>query len=212
MMAFLEFKKLPEVITIILKPRGIYEVEGMAELVSFRAKSRLRWSWEVIELWKIKANELLEQRDVGVLPWIALTEIEGDPEPVFRECRRRIEVDASPDQVANMLAVTWVFAGSRYDSTGWLHQLFGGRQAMLESSVLRDLKDEWITEGRQEGAIETSRKAIELILSRRFDADLAEVHEALREVVDEGKLTDLMSFALECPDLDAFRARLVSLS
>ncbi len=107
-----------------------------------------------------------------------------------------------------MLAVTWVFAGLGHDDTEWLVQLFGGREAMLESSVLRELKNEWTTEGRQEGTIDASRKAIELILSRRFGEDACEVHEALSQLIDEDKLTELIDFALECPHLEAFRGRL----
>ncbi len=208
LMATLKYKKLPEIITLILSPRGNYEVVGTAELISGRETAAVRWRWKVIELWKLKATDLLTSGDLGVLPWLALTQIDGDPEPLFRDARERIEEQAPTDQAANMLAVSWVLAGLRYDDTEWLSKIFGGREAMLDSSVLRELRDEWTTEGRQEGALGTGRKLIVKILQNRFGIEGSALEESLAKVRDEATLDELAEFALHCPDLQSFRNRI----
>jgi hypothetical protein len=93
--------------------------------------------WKVVELWTIPAADMLAAGDVGLIPWVPLAQFDGPREPIFQECRTRIDRDAPPDEHENLLAVTQILAGLRYNDPR-LFQLLGGREAMIESPVLQE--------------------------------------------------------------------------
>jgi len=88
-----------------------------------------------LQLWEIPAEELLAASDVGLIPRVPLTQFDGPPEPIVRQCRARIDRDAPPDEHENLLAVTQFLARLRYHGPK-LFQLLGGRKAMIESPLL----------------------------------------------------------------------------
>lgn len=203
---YLDRKVLPEVIALFLHPKGRIEAAGAANLKSPQGWTEWRLSWKIIELWKVPADQLLAAGDVGLIPWVPLTDIKGAPEPILRQCRDRIERDASPDEQANLLAVTQVLARLRYNDER-LFQLFGGRKAMIESPVLQELKAEWTQEAAREAARESTRKAILKFLEARF-GDPARTLEAELRAVSEDKLDEVLKLAATCRSLAAFRKKL----
>jgi len=68
-----------------------------------------------VELWTIPAEELLEAGDVGLIPWVPLTDFAAPPETMLRRCREAVETHAPPAEKANLLAVTQVFSFLRYN-------------------------------------------------------------------------------------------------
>jgi hypothetical protein len=152
--------------------------------------------WKVVELWTVPAEELLAAGDVGMIPWVPLTHWDGPPEPIFRECRARIDQDALPGERENLLAVSQVLAGLRYDDPR-LFQILGGREAMIESPVLQQLKAEWTQEGE--------RKTIIKVLAARFGDEAEGLRTKLDMIDDETQLQELATLAAVCPDLAAFR-------
>ena len=96
----------------------------------------VRWKVD-LELWTIPAADMLAAGDVGLIPWVPLAQFDGPPEPIFQECRTRIDRDAPPDEHENLLAVTQILAGMRYNDPR-LFQILGGREAMIESPVLQE--------------------------------------------------------------------------
>jgi hypothetical protein len=160
----------------------------------------LRLSWKAVKLWTIPAEELLAAGDVGLIPWVPLARFDGRPEPLFRKCRARIDQSAPPGEHENLLAVLQVLAGLRYNDPR-LFQLFGGRQAMIESPVLRELKEEWTSE--------TRREDIATCLEARFGA-AAKAIEAELKTVDDDRLDDLLKLAATCRSPASFRKKLPS--
>ena len=140
--------------------------------------------------------------DVGLIPWVPLAKFDGPPEPIFRQCRARIDQDAQANEKENLLAVTQVLAGLRYNDPN-LFQMFGGRQAMIESPVLQELKAEWT----REGAIEATRKDIARFLAARFRVDAKSLEAELKSV-DDDHLGNLVELAANCPNLESFRMQL----
>jgi hypothetical protein len=124
-----------------------------------------------------------------------LSHFDGPPEPLLRQCRERIDQQAMPDERANLLAVTQVMTGLRYDDPRLL-TIFGGSQAMIESPVLQRL------------IAETRRKDILAFLAARFGPPAEDLRAALQIIEDETKLDELVESAASCPDLEAFRARI----
>jgi len=163
--------------------------------------------WKVVELWSIPAEKLLDAHDIGLIPWVPLTQFDGPPEPIFQQCRTRIDEQAPPEERENLLAVTQVLAGLRYNEAG-LFQLLGGRKAMIESPVLQELKAEWTRDAARESALQTNRRAIVHVLLARFGPQAKEIATQLETVVDDARLNELVEFAAVCSDLPSFRKEL----
>jgi hypothetical protein len=199
MAVFLDRGVLPEMLSVILHPRGRKNRESTWALASQQGWSRAEFQWKMIELWMIPAAELLEAQDVGLIPWVPLTKFDDSPTPIFRECRRRIDRDAPGDEHDNLLAVTQVLAGLRYNDPK-LFQILGGRKAMIESPVLK----EFIAENTRE----TLRKAISGFLIGRFGPAARKLQRPLELIEDESELAELVKFAGACSDVASFQARL----
>jgi hypothetical protein len=122
---------------------------------------------------------------------------------LFQQCRARIDEEASPEERENLLAVTQVLAGLRYNEVG-LFQLLGGRNAMIESPVLQELKAEWT----REAVREDKRRTIVDFLVGRFGPEAEEIATQLETIADDARLKELVKFAAYCADLQSFRKKL----
>jgi hypothetical protein len=87
----LDRKVLPEVVVLFLHPRGNARAANNVVVRSPLGLTELQLSWKAVKLWTLPAEELLAAGDVGLIPWVPLTRFEGRPEPIFRECRARID-------------------------------------------------------------------------------------------------------------------------
>jgi len=192
MLVYLDQGDLPELVTLVLRPKGKYRVPSRRSLRSQCGLSSCSVKWRVVELWTVPAAELMAAQDVGLIPWVPLSDFADPPEIILRRCRDAIEGQAPEEEKANLLAVTQVLSSLRYNDVGLL-SILGGRNAMIESPLLQ----EFVAEGR--------RKDILTILETRFGEVPLDVSEAIQSVVDEDRLTDLVRKSASCPDLDAFR-------
>jgi hypothetical protein len=192
---------VPDVIVLVLYPFGNVEIKDSDEAESHGKLTKVRGSWHIVKLWELPAAELLAMGDPGVMPWVPLTRIDGPPEAVLQECRRVIDERARPEEHANLLAVSQILGGLRYNAAT-LRAVFGGREKMIESPVLQELI--------AETTAETTHKNIMTFLKARLGPVPAEVGAALRRITDEQRLERLVEHAARCPDLDAFRRELGS--
>ena len=198
-LVYLDRRALPEVLVLVLHPKGRLQTTDVAEVESPMGWSSWTLRWRVIELWTVPAEGLLALGDVGVVPWVPLSAIDGPPEPVLRRCRSRIDGEATAEQRENMLAVAQVFAGLRYNDPALL-AIFGGREAMIESPILQELKAEW--------SRETMVNGILAVLQVRFGPLPEEFVGALGAINDTQRLDALHRFAVVCPDLATFQTDL----
>lgn len=148
--------------------------------------------WKVVELWTVPAADMLAAGDVGLVPWVPLAQFEGSPGPIFQECRMRIDRDAPADEHENLLAVTQILAGLRYNDSK-LFQILGGREAMIESPVL------------QEFVAERTREIIIEFLVGRFGPMAQTLRSALGPIDDDAKLRSLARLSATCPNLESFK-------
>jgi hypothetical protein len=197
MLVFLDRDQLPEVLTLILQPRGNFRVTGSVELQSRHGLSRWSVRWRVVELWTLSAQELLGANDIGLLPWVPLTHFDGPPDPVLQRCRERIEQDAAKEELANMLVVTQVMTRLRYNDPQLL-TILGGSRVMIESPLIQEI------------VARSKHDSILQFLEARFGAVPADLALQLREILDESKLEELTRHAARCPDLASFRTALSS--
>jgi hypothetical protein len=193
-------KALPEVLALVLCRRGSADIPDTVQV-----QSRLGWTsaalrWKVVPLWTVPAADLLAAQDVGLIPWVPLAEFTGPPEPVLEQCRQRIEQQAPHDRQANLLAVTAVLAQLRFPNPEVLTLLLGGRQAMIESPLLKEVEKR----GRMDGF----RRAIEKLLALRFGSVPEELSAKLHSIRSERKLEALVGQAGLCAGLDEFQSAL----
>jgi len=146
---------------------------------------------------------LLATGDVGLIPWVPLARFDGRPEPNIRQCRARIDQDAPPDERENLLAVTQVLAGLRYNDPK-LFRILGGRQAMIESPVLQEL----IVERARETARETAQKDLTTVLVARFGSKAQALETELKAIGEDERLSGLVAHAATCRTLSSFRKKL----
>jgi hypothetical protein len=203
---------LPEVICLVLRPRGKVEVRGTAERVSRRKTARLSASWKVVRLWELRAEDLLASGDVGLVPWVPLTQSDDPPEVVLRRCRQRIDQVADASDRAGLLAVTQILAGLAYSDRRLL-DLLGGPQVMIDSPVLDEvcelIRSKAEAEFLAKGRLQTLRSVVVDALTARFSQVPMDQLAALAQLTDEAKLKVLFRVAVTCPTIDAF---LVSLN
>jgi hypothetical protein len=81
-----------------------------------------------------------------------------------------------------------------------LEVIFGGSQLMIESPLIQELFDE--------RDVQTRREAILDFLTGRFGTVDAETKNALQALTDPQRVKELVKWAGQCPDLNAFRQRL----
>jgi len=123
--------------------------------------------------------------------------------PLFQRCLARIDEEASPEERENLLAVTQVLADLGYNEVA-LFQLLGGRNAMIESPILQELKAEWTREAAREAKLRT----IVDVLVARFGPQAEEIATPLETIADDARLKELVKLAAVCSDLPSFRKEL----
>jgi hypothetical protein len=187
--------RLPEVICLVLHPRGHVRVPRRLALQSPRQHTRVGVSWRVVELWKLPADRLLALEDVGVVPWVPLTRFSGQPELVFQQCREIIDRSAPADEHESMLAVTRILTSMRYNDPGLL-DIFGGKDAMIEFPAVREV----VAEGQH--------KMLLKVVEKRFRTVPPDIESRVRAIDDVDLLVELAGVAAECGDAEAFRVEL----
>lgn len=194
---YLERRILPEMLSIVLQPKGRVRVAGRHQIRSLVGLTGWSLRWRVVELWKLRAEDALASDRVGVIPWVPLMRFSGQPERLLRECRNRIDRDAPDEQRENLLVVTQVLAGLRYNDLD-LNAFFGGISGMLELPILK------------EAAIERQKKDILSVLEARFDAVPGSLIDQVQTIHDEDRLDELIRHAARARTLKAFERALRS--
>ena len=201
LLVYADRKVVPDVVVLVLHPKGDVSLRDRYEVASRRGTSRLGGTWRVVEMWALRAADLLATGEPGLMPWVSLTTIEGPVEPVLREARRVIDARARPEEHGNLLAVTQVLLGLNYTDPG-LFAIFGGDKAMIESPVLDRLAKESEAKGQ--------RKSIEAFLEARFGTLPEDIRVAMAVIAEEERLASLARQAAVSPDLEAFRRLLTA--
>jgi len=195
-LSYLDRGELPEVLTLVLHPGGRKGVAGVADLSSRHGWTRLHLEWKVVEMWTIPAADLLAADDVGLIPWVPLAKIDGPPEPIFRECRTRIDRDAPRGDRENLPGVTQILAHLNYNDSR-LFQILGRRKAMIESPVLKELM--------AENTRKTMQASILEVLAGRFGREARSLRPALKAIEDDKQLKNLLNQCGKCPDLESLK-------
>jgi hypothetical protein len=197
MLVYLDRGQWPEGVVVVLRQRARYRAAAEVQIESRLGTSSCQLRWRVVELWTLAAAELLAANDVGLIPWVPLTDLGGPPEPILKQCRERIDQQASPDEHADLLAVTQIMTELRFPEAQLL-KILGGDQMMLESTLVQKL----IAKKVQQNILS--------VLKTRLGPVPRDLATALRAINSESKLDKLVKLAASCSDFEAFRTELAS--
>src|SRR5262245_24104334 len=219
MLIAVDRKVVPEVVSLVLKPKGNLTVAGNSERTSSRGGTRLGGSWPVVRLWELEAESLLASPDVGLIPWVPLTRTTLSPDELMLRCRDRLTQVPDAADRAGLMTVTQILAGLAFPTRQFL-DLFGGAQVMIDSPVLDEVKAilrkqyeaefrkqyeaEFRKQGEAEGARRAQRDAVVATLEARFGPVPPERIALLQSITDETRLQALLRLAATCPNVDAF--------
>lgn len=201
MLIAVDRKSVPEVVSLVLKPKGKMIVTGASERTSPRGRTRIGGTWPVVRLWELDAEPLLASPDVGLIPWVPLTRTTLGPDELMTRCRDRLVQVPDPNDRAGLMAVTQILAGLAFPDRRFLN-LFGGAKVMIESPVLDEVK-ELIR-------AQAFRKNVLAVVEVRFGSVPSDRVAPLDSVTDETRLEALLRLAVTCPDVDAFVAGLTA--
>jgi hypothetical protein len=196
-LAYSTLGHLPELVMLVLRPKGRFRIDGNHAIESGLGLSKLAATWRSVELWTLPAEDFAEAGDVGILPWVPLMQFRERPTHILERCAERIEHEAKPEQRMDLQVVSEVMTQLRFSDPA-LFELFKGAQAMFESPLVQ----KWKAEAVHEAIID--------LLKVRFGATPRDVTKPLRTIIDEKQLRRLNRVAAKCSDLDAFRNALAS--
>lgn len=197
---------VPDAILLVLHPKG-QATTPREDLRDSRHKTVTRTTrWRVIELWMLNAADLFAMNEVGVIPWVPLTRFPGPPEELVRECRERIDAQAPARDHDALLVVTQIMTNLAFPNNKALLDLLIGDRSMIR--IESPLIAEWEALFEQRGEVKGTQDAIITFLETRFGPVPDDLTAAVRAVKEKEGLTDLNRFAVNCPDLEAFRLHL----
>lgn len=138
-------------------------IDGLVVRVSGDLEERLRVN--VIRLWERPAEEVLRAGRAGLLPWTALMDATVEQQ---REAARRIRDSEREDLKAEMALLGALRYGSREAFLERIGAMFLTREILRESPMWKEIEQEGLAEGREQGRLEGGRHILTRLLVRRF--------------------------------------------
>jgi hypothetical protein len=151
----------------------------------------------------LDAEELFALGDVGVVPLIPLTRSTQSVEDLLARCRSEIVQKAPPDKQLELLIVSRILAGHRYNNQQ------GSLDVLLEERMLTESPEitRLMNKSKAEGKLEELKNAILAILQERFAETPDEVSLNLERMTDMDRLRELQRLAIRCADLEEFKSQ-----
>jgi hypothetical protein len=203
-LVYLDRGVLPEAVVLVLRPKGRLRAPGRFDERGRHGWSRLQAKWRVVNLWRMPAADLLSADEPGLAPWATVARWDGPPEALFRRCRELIDRKAPPAEHANMLAVAVRLADIRYHNHPELLAILGGKQAVIDSPLMREIMDEQ--------AAQLLHETIPDVLAERFGAVPPDLVAAVRSIQDVGRLKTVIRLAARAKSYATFRRDLAALT
>jgi hypothetical protein len=198
-LVLLERRVVPEVISIVLSTRGNQTLEGEHQRTSRHGRTSLLCKWEVVQLWELGAQQLLDLDQPGVLPLVPLTRFDEEPAAMLERCRDRIDRLAPPDQRDNLLAIAATMTAFRYIQDA-LFDIFARRLTVNENPFLARIE--------RQGACAKAQSDIIDVLEERLGDVPEDVRVRVRSIPDEERLRKLLRSAARSDSFSAFLERM----
>jgi hypothetical protein len=195
--------QLPEVIAVVLRPKGRRRVPQHLELQSPGGLTTLRLSWRVVELWNESATAMIATGGPSLVPWATIASWDGPPEVLMQRSREAMDQWIGSPEHRNLLAAAVTLASLKYKDPKLL-DILGGRKAVIESPLWQELFAEQFAE--------KMHRSIGNVLRTRLGDIPADVEAAINSVRDEGQLDRANVLAAQARSFAAFRRQLAKLA
>lgn len=172
---------------------------GRHEHLGADGSAVLAWTYQVVHLWRMRAEDLLALGRRSLLPLVGLTKIERPAETMPQVMAA---IHTEPDAARQQILLAQLFALLRDEEVITMTQRLLSQEDLEE---LRRFPMLWRT--YQEGGRQQARADILEVLAARFDPPISEyykVEQALALIDDTARLSDLLRRALRVADLAAF--------
>lgn len=135
------------------------------------------WYFTGIEVYKLSAEELIEQRPWGLLPLVPFAR-GGDDFAIIEQAAVRLKEQVPADDVQELESLLAMFATRRFPDNLILSLM---RRLFMSTEIIKDsaLYQRAVREGIEQGKAEALRSAITVILRQRFGELPVDMTEAL---------------------------------
>ncbi len=179
---------VPDVLLLVLRPKGNLTIQPEQIVHSARGLTALHLRVHVVNLWTVPAEELLAAGDVGLIPWVPLAHYDGSPEALLRQCRERIDQQATPEERDSMIAITRVMAEARYNDAQLLsvlgEPLMSIEKVLLQSPTVQRLLDSKAEELAAKKVVKKERQLAEQ--GRQLAEKERQLAEQGRQLAEQG--------------------------
>lgn len=162
-------------VVLWLEPDGPPPMSPYEEWADDRPLSA--WYFTGIEVYKLSAEELIEQRPWGLLPLVPFAR-GGDDFAIIEQAAVRLKEQVPADDVQELESLLAMFATRRFPDNLILSLM---RRLFMSTEIIKDsaLYQRAVREGIEQGKAEALRSAITVILRQRFGELPVDMTEAL---------------------------------
>jgi predicted transposase YdaD len=174
---------------------------GQHTITDHHGRPALAWSYQVIHLWDVPADDLLAMQQPALAPLVGLTRITR-PDATISQAVAQIKTVPDRETQRRLFAELILLCNDE-ELTTMVQKLIEQEGLGLDTPFMRQL--------RVEGREEELRNVIIKTLATRFalaDAEQQEFADTLATVSGVERLQALFDVALQAPDVAAFRAAL----
>jgi hypothetical protein len=190
-------------IVVLLRPSAAHSTMNGTVIYAARpGRGSMTFSYELVRLWERPVEELLRGA-LGTLPLAMLGKLPEGVDlvagltAVVQRLIERLEAEASPEQIKELLTAAYLLTGLRTPSET-SKEVFQGAQAMRESTTYMAI----LEEGEEIGLSKQARKDIQLLARQRFGPPDEQTLARLQAVADLSRLERILSRLLEAIDWD----------
>ncbi len=187
-------------LVVLLAPRAnLTDINGVYVQQFEGEEPHLTFRYRVIRVWQLPAAQLLAG-GLGTFPLAPVSDVtERDLPRVIRQMKARLDAEPRPD-AKELWTATYLLMGLRYEQLlvdRLLREVVSMEESVTYQAILQEGFAKGRAEGRQEGALQESRKNLLLVGTKRLGAPGAETAAALEGIADLGRLEGLIARALE---------------
>jgi hypothetical protein len=179
---------------------------------SFFEEGRMRVDFDIVQLWEVDPEPLLQSGLVGLLPLIPL--MRGDSvEELLETCTESISEQVQSNQErSELIGIALLMATLRNKNISARDFLRRKEMSniLLESPIFEELFGEKLEEARQQTLLETERQAVLRALQHKFKSLPEELTQRMDSITDHQRLEQLHYAAIDAATLESFRQQLNS--
>jgi hypothetical protein len=201
------YGKMPQQVLILIKDSA-----SARRVPSFFEEGRMRVDFDIVRLWEVDPEPLLQSGLIGLLPLIPL--MRGDSvEELLETCTESISEQVQSNQErSELIGIALLMATLRNKNISARDFLRRKEMSniLLESPIFEELFGEKLEEARQQTLLDTERQAVLRALQHKFRSLPEELTQRMESVTDRQRLEQLLYAAMDAASLESFQQQLES--